>query len=328
MQYKQLGKTDLLISTIGFGTWGFANDPDSWVGATKTESENALLTALDHGVNFIDTARIYGNGLAEEWLGEILKNNTHQPIIIASKIPPLNQEWSGMKGVSIQQAFPRQHIIDQVNQSLHALHREYLDLMYFHVWEDEWVNEPEWQETITSLTQAGKVKYWGVSTNDYEPTNGLAACKTGKISVLMTIFNLFYQEPIQTLFTQAEQEGIGIVARVPLDEGGLTGKFSPNTQFPDGDFRQTYFSPSRLIELEQHIQQFLPFIDGEDIETLPELALRFILSYPQISSTIPGMRNPSHAISNTVVADLPPLKSEMLAKLQQRAWNRNFYNEA
>ncbi len=326
MQYKQLGTTNLNISVVGYGTWGFANDPDSWVGATKTESERALLTAMDRGVNFIDTARIYGNGLAEAWLGDILTHNSHQSVIVASKIPPLNQEWSGMKGIPIQYAFPKQHIIDQVNQSLQALHREYLDLMYFHVWEDEWANESEWQETITALTQAGKVKYWGISTNDFEPTNGLAACKTGRISVLMTIFNLFYQAPIESLFTQAEQEGVGVVARVPLDEGGLTGKFTPNTRFPDGDFRQTYFSPSRLLELEQHIQQLLPFVDGENIKTIPELALRFILSYPQISSTIPGMRNANHAISNSEVADLPPFEPEMLAKLQQHAWNRNFYD--
>lgn len=326
MQYRQLGKTDLKVSSIGFGTWGFANDEDAWVGATRDESEKSLLTTLDNGLNFIDTARIYGSGLAEEWLGDILHNNPQYQPIIASKMYPLNQEWSGMKGVSISEAFPKTHIIKQVDESLIALKRDHLDLMYFHVWEDEWAQETEWQDTIQSLTKAGKVRYWGISTNDFEPTNCVKACETGLISTVMTIFNLFYQEPIQLLFPKAKELGIGVVARVPLDEGGLSGKFTSQTQFADGDFRQTYFSPDRLKELEKHVAKLQPFIDGQQIKNLPELALRFILSFDEISATVPGMRKSAHALENIKVADLPKLDLELIKQLSNHAWNRNFYD--
>ncbi len=327
MQYRQLGKTDLKVSSIGFGTWGFANDEDAWVGATREESEKSLLTALDNGLNFIDTARTYGNGLAEKWLGEILHAHPQYQPIIASKMYPLNQEWSGMKGIPIDEAFPKSHIIKQVDESLLALKRDHLDLMYFHVWEDEWATQTEWQETIKLLTKAGKVRYWGISTNDFEPTNCLKACETGLISAVMTIFNLFYQEPIQTLFPKARALGIGIVARVPLDEGGLTGKFTPLTTFADGDFRQTYFSPNRLKQLEEHINKLKPLIDGEKIKSLPELALRFILSFDEISATVPGMKNPKHALENLRASDLPKLDEKLLIELSHHAWNRNFYDE-
>jgi aryl-alcohol dehydrogenase-like predicted oxidoreductase len=325
MQYRQLGKTDLKVSSIGYGTWGFANDED-WKGATKEESEKALLTALDGGVNFIDTARTYGDGLSEEWIGNILQNNPHKEIIISSKIYPMNQEWSGMKGTPIKEAFPKSHIISQVDASLKALHRDYLDLMYFHVWEDEWASETEWQETIRELTKQGKVRYWGISTNDYEANNCLKACETGLISAVMTIFNLFYQEPIQTLFPKAKEMGIGVVARVPLDEGGLSGKLTTSTTFPNGDFRQTYFSPQRLKQLVEHVQKLQPFIDQMETKTLPELALRFILSFDEVSAAIPGMRNAKHASANIQISDLPKLGSEMLQELSAHTWNRNFYD--
>jgi aryl-alcohol dehydrogenase-like predicted oxidoreductase len=325
MQYRRLGKTELLVSALSFGTWGFANDPESWVGANKEQSTRALLTSFDQGINFIDTARVYGDGLAEEWIGEILQNHPHD-VFIASKIPPLNQQWSGMKGVPLDLVFPKNHIISQVNESLRALQTESIDLMYFHVWEDEWAEDWQWQTTIQELTQAGKVRFWGISTNDYQPTNCLKACQTGLISVVMTIFNLFYQQPISMLFPQARELDLGIVARVPLDEGGLTGKFHANTTFPPGDFRQHYFSPSRLMDLESHVQALQPFI-RDDIESIVDLALRYILSFPSISSASIGTRSSSHARSNAKIADKPSLSEAVLQELQKHAWNRNYYED-
>lgn len=325
MQYRRLGKTNLMVSAIGYGTWGFANDPDTWVGATWKDSEQALRLALDNGLNFIDTARIYGNGLAEEWLGKIL-NQSHQDVIVASKMYPLNHQWSGMKDTRITDAFPKSHIINLVHQSLKALNREYLDVMYFHVWEDAWAHEEEWQDTVKNLTKEGKVRYWGISTNDFEPTNCLEACETGLISVVMTIFNLFYQEPVQLLFPIAKKLDLGVVARVPLDEGGLSGKLTPNTRFPDGDFRQIYFSPERLLQLEKHISKLQLHVDGKIIKSLPELALRYILSFLEISATVPGMRKAAHVQENLAVADQPLLDEQMLKELSLHAWNRNFYD--
>lgn len=171
MKYRTLGKTNLIVSEVGYGTWQFANDEDCWVGATKEESEESLLIAIDNGVNFIDTARSYGDGLAEKWIGEALKHRTQANIVIASKILPRNWQWPARKGVSIQEVFPKEHIIQQVEESLRTLDRESLELMLFHVWQDNWVHEDEWKETIQRLTKEGKVKHWGVSTNNHESTN-------------------------------------------------------------------------------------------------------------------------------------------------------------
>ncbi len=326
MQYRILGKTGLKVSSIGCGTWGFANDTDAWVGATKKESEAALFLALDQGVNFIDTARVYGEGLAEEWLGEMLQKTSQKQVLVATKMTPLNQQWSGMVGTPISEAFPKQHIIDQVDASLRALRRDYLDVVYFHVWEDEWSDVPSWKEAVTELTQAGKVRFWGISTNDFQPTNCLKACQTGLISVIMTIFNIFAQEPISELLPAVKKMNLGLVSRVPLDEGGLSGSYTHDTEFPEGDFRQTYFSKDRLVQLNKHLDALRPLIKKSNAKNVAEFALRYVLSFPEVTVAVPGMRRQKYVIANTKVSDLPPLPQGVLEEMPKHAWFRNFYD--
>ena len=324
MQYRTLGKTGLKVSEIGYGTWQFANDADCWVGATREESTKSLLLALDSGVNFIDTARVYGDGLSEQWVGAIIKQRPTANLVIASKILPLNHQWPAQKGIGIREVFPKKHIIKQVEDSLKTLDREYLDLMQFHVWQDDWANEDEWQQTILQLTRQGKVKYWGISTNNYESTNCIQACQTGLISVIQTIFNLFHQEPIQSLFPFVKDNNLGLIARVPLDEGGLTGTINSTTVFSAGDFRRSYFSPDRLVDLEKRVNQLQQYITG-DVNSLTELALRFILSFDAVSTVIPGMRKTRHVQENMALSAKPKFNQELLEELAQHAWNRNFY---
>lgn len=248
MKYRKLGKTNLKVSEVGYGTWQFANDDECWVGATREESEASLLMAIDRGLNYIDTARSYGDGRAEKWIGEIIKKRPDKDLVISSKILPKNWQWPARKGTDIQEVFPKSHIIEQVEGSLKALDRDYLDVMLFHVWQDEWAEEDEWKKVAEDLTKQGKVKFWGISTNNHESTNCIKAADTGLITVIETIFNLFYQEPIDSLFPYVKKKNIGLVARVPLDEGGLTGNINSDTKFEKGDFRSSYFTKERLVE--------------------------------------------------------------------------------
>lgn len=327
MRYRTLGKTGLKISEIGYGTWQFANDENCWTGATREESERSLLLAIDNGLNFIDTARVYGNGLSEQWIGEIIKKRPQADLVIASKIMPKNYEWPARIGVDIQEVFPKEHITRQVDGSLKALDIDALDLMQFHVWQDAWAEEDEWKETIQELTRRGKVKNWGISINDYEPSNCLKTLECGLFGSIQTIFNIFHQRPVRELFPFARENDIGIIARVPLDEGGLTGKIVAETDFEDGDFRANYLTKERKIELEKRIEKLKNFLD-EDIQSISELALRFILSFNAVSSVIPGMRKTEHVRENTTLSDKGSLSDEIMQELAKHSWERNFYKGA
>ncbi|MDP4010900.1 MAG: aldo/keto reductase [Candidatus Roizmanbacteria bacterium] len=326
MKYRRLGKTNLQISEIGYGTWGFANDDECWIGATQEESEKSLLYAIDNGLNFIDTARSYGDGLAEEWIGKIIKQRPESNLIIASKILPKNWQWPARKGTDIQEVFPKNHIIEQVNESLKTLDVEELDIMMFHVWQDEWAAEDEWKETIQQLTKEGKVKHWGISTNNHESTNCIEACETGLISVVESIFNLFYQSTASSFLPFAKEHDIGFIARVPLDEGGLTGKITSNTVFPEGDFRSGYFTPDRLRELDKRIAKLTAILKSStEVSSIADLALRYILHFDEVSTVIPGMRKFVHAQENVSLSDKPKLSEVLIDVLKEHAWNRNFY---
>ncbi len=326
MKYRILGKTGLKISEIGFGTWQLANDNNMWVGATKEESEKAFLTAIDNGINFIDTARVYGNGLSETWIGEFIKNRPNADLVIASKIYPMNWQWPAREGVDIDEVFPVEHIYKLTEESLKALDVDSIDLMQFHVWNDSWSSRDEWKKSIQDLTKQGKVKHWGISTNNHQAGNCIEACKTGLIGSIQTIFNLFDQRPIDELFPYAKENNIGIIARVPLDEGGLTGKINSDTKFEKGDFRNDYFTPERRKELDERVSKLMDFVK-DDVKSLAELALRFILSYPEVSSVIPGMRKVDHVIENISLSDKGPLDLALLSELRKHAWPRDFYGK-
>lgn len=326
MNYRILGKTGLKVSEVGYGTWQFANDDECWVGATREESERSLLTAIDQGVNFIDTARVYGDGLSEKRIGEIIKQRPNSDLVIASKIYPLNFQWPARPGTDIQNVFPKSHIIELVESSLKTLDIEALDVMFFHVWLDEWVEQDEWKETIRKLTQEWKVKHRGISTNNHESTNCIKACDTGLISVIQTIFNVFFQEPVGSLFPYVKENNIGLVARVPLDEGGLSGNINAQSVFPEWDFRNSYFTAENLIELDRRVKALQQVVwESNEVESLAELALRYILSFEEVSSVIPGMRKLKHVEENIRVAGKGGLSAGLLEELKRHEWNRNFY---
>lgn len=333
MKYRILGKTNLKVSEIGLGTWQLANDPNCWVGGDICESTRALSRFLELGGNFIDTAWIYGYDEAspnshpsEELIGQFLKETgKRKDVIIASKIPAKVMSWPLMQGTPIEQAFPNDWIEKCVNDSLKSIKTDYIDLMQFHVWNDDYATIQSWKDTIQKITKEGKVRFWGISVNDYQPSNCIKTLDTGLISTIQFIFNIFHQKPTEKLLSYAKANNIGLIARVPLDEGGLTGKITTSTVFAEGDFRNDYFGNLRKAELETKVGELKKLL-GSEAQSLTELALRYILSFEEISATIPGMRKVEYVETNTAVSDGIKLSPALMEKLKKYAWERNFYS--
>jgi aryl-alcohol dehydrogenase-like predicted oxidoreductase len=332
MNYRTLGKTGLKVSEIGIGTWQLAGDSGAWVGSTSDENIKSLYRFTELGGNFIDTAWVYGYSddkpnehPSEELIGKFLKGSgKRNDMVIATKVPPANWQWPARFGAKIQDVFPKAHIEKCIDESLKSLGVDSIDVMQFHVWQDAWANEDEWKEAITNITKSGKVKFWGISTNDYQPSNCLKTLDTGLISTIQLIFNLFHQSPTLKLFPYAKKNNIGLIARVPMDEGGLVGKFNTDTKFADGDFRNEYFTQDRLVELVKRVAE-IEKVSKDEAKSILEINLRYILSYPEISTVIPGMRKVNFVDSNLAISDSRTLSPKLLEELKRHAWERNFY---
>ena len=316
------------------GTWQLAGKPWGWDAPDEQESLLALHKYVELGGNFIDTAYVYGRAdepgdelgdhTSEELIGEFIKEaGVRDKVIIATKIPGKNRKWPARVGVSISEVFPDAYIEEMVDKCLQALGVDTIDLMQFHVWQDDFAKEDGWKNTIQKITRAGKVKHWGISINDYQPSNCLKTLDTGLIDSIQLIFNIFHQKPIERLFPYAKAHNIGLIARVPLDEGGLTGKYTLETRFTD-PLHSVFFGPERLKELIMHTDKLKELLNGE-AKTLAELALRFILSFDAVSTTIPGTRKVKYAEANAAVADGRKFSDKLLAELKNHAWERNWY---
>ncbi|OGH23135.1 MAG: aldo/keto reductase [Candidatus Levybacteria bacterium RIFCSPHIGHO2_12_FULL_38_12] len=332
MKYRRLGRTNFKVSEVGMGTWQIADDPEWGKGQNEKKSFRNLQHFIDLGGNNIDTAWVYGwredrpnEHLSEELIGRFLKKTKQRDkIILITKIPPLDQNWPAHKGATMSSIFPKKHILQCIEDSLRGLQTDTIDLMLFHVWRDEFNEEDEWKKLCLKLTKEGKVKFWGLSPNYYEPSGCLRALESGIISVVQCIFNIFHQKPITELFSTVKKLDVGIMACAPLDEGGLTGKITLDTKFENEDFRTQYFVGKRLIELVKRTDKLKELL-GDEARTLPELALRFILSFGEISTVIPGMRNIKNIDANMALSDGRKLTPTLIKKLQKYTWERNFY---
>lgn len=332
MKYRTLGKTGLKVSEIGYGTWQLANDPNCWVGADLGESLRSLAKFVELGGTFIDTAWIYGyddsqpnKHPSEELIGKYLKQSgKREKLVLATKVPPKNMNWPAWKDVPMSEVFPDEWIEKCVNDSLRSLGVDSIDLVQFHVWQDDFVNSDGWKETIEKIMRSGKVKYWGISVNDYQPTNCIKALETGLISTIQCIFNIFHQKPTEKLFSYVKEHNIGLINRVPLDEGGLTGTFTEETTFEEGDFRSKFFTKERLKGLIKRTDDLKKLLNDE-AKTLPELDLRYILSHDAISTVIPGMRKTKNVEANTSFSDGRKLSKKLIKVLKNHSWERNFY---
>ncbi len=321
MNYRKLGRTHFEVSEIGYGAWGIGGK--QWLGGTDDESLLALRRAIELGVNLIDTALAYGDGHSEKLVGRIVRE-AGKKIFVATKVPPKNRIWPARAGVGIQEVFPYDYIVGSAEESLRNLGLEAIDLLQLHVWNPEWVDRDEWRNAFEHLKSSGKVRFVGVSLSDHAPDSGLTVVRTGLIDSVQVIYNIFDQAPESQLLPLCQDQNVGVLARVPLDEGGLSGHLDAHTKFPAGDFREWYFRGDRKQQVVKHVDALLEDLGGD--VNLPEVALRFCLSHPAVSTVIPGMRTRKHAESNAAASDLGSLPPATLAVLKRHAWDRNFYS--
>jgi aryl-alcohol dehydrogenase-like predicted oxidoreductase len=319
MEYRALGRTGLTVSEIGYGAWGIG--ASNWVGAREDESVAALRRALELGVNFIDTARGYGE--SERIVGRVVREHPGE-VLVATKVPPKNATWPAPAGLHPDETFPGTHIRDSLEESLRVSGLEAFDVLQLHVWSDEWVGKGDWLETIADLKREGKVRFFGVSINDYQPENALELIGTGTVDTVQVIYNVFHQAPEERLLPACHEHGVGVIVRVALDEGGLTGRVTAGSTFPDGDFRNTYFGGGRAAEVEEHVTALTADL-GIDAGGLADVALRYVLDAPAVSTVIAGMRSVRNVERNCATSDRRRLTEEQRAVLRRHRWERDFY---
>jgi aryl-alcohol dehydrogenase-like predicted oxidoreductase len=321
MRYRTLGKTGLNVSEIGFGAWGIGGR--QWLGGSDSESLGALRRAFELGVNFIDTAYAYNDGHSERLIAQALRE-TGEKAVVATKVPPRNQLWPARPGVGIDEVFPYEYILKMTERSLRNLGVECIELQQLHVWNPEWLESDDWKRAVEDTRKAGKVRFWGISSNDHQPESALSIVRTGMIDTVQVIYNIFDQTPERNLFLLCREHNVGVLARCPLDEGSLTGAITEAAQFEPGEFREWYFRGDRKRQVAGHVARLQKDLAGVP-GTLAEIALQFCLSHPAVSTVIPGMRRERTVESSTSVPDRGPLPPAVLDTLRCHVWDKNFY---
>ena len=295
-------------------------------GSARPDKESlaALRRAIEMGVNFIDTALVYGNGHSEQLVGKAIEDAPRK-IYVASKIPPKNRLWPAPPGIGIDEAFPRDYIVRSTEESLKNLGVDQIDLQQLHVWNPEWVAREEWRRAFEDLKTQGKVLAFGISINNHQPDTALGMIETGLIDAVQVIYNIFDQSPERNLFPACIRHQIGVLARVPFDEGALTGRISERTDFPEGDFRNSYFRGERKKQVAERVAALVRDLNLDDASHLPAIALRFCLSHPAVSTAIPGMRSIQSVEANVMASGQGPLPTGVIEILRRHTWDRDFY---
>lgn len=317
MKYRRFGRTDWIVSEIGYGMWGMG----SWTESEDRESLASLQRAVDLGCNFFDTAYAYGDGHSEQLLGETIRSNPEKQLYTATKIPPKNRKWPSQREFTLEETFPPDYIEEYVHKSLRNAGLQSFDLIQFHVWEDAWLDDDRWYKKLDELRSQDLIHAIGISINRWEPWNGVKAVRSGLIDAVQVIYNIFDQAPEDDLFPACQEKDIAVIARVPFDEGTLTGTLTLDSRWPKGDWRNTYFVPENLKASVEHAERLRPLIP--DRHTMPEIALRFILSNPVVCTVIPGMRKQQHVDGNIAASELGPLDKDYLSELRPLRWDRS-----
>jgi aryl-alcohol dehydrogenase-like predicted oxidoreductase len=335
MNYRTLGADGPQVSELGFGAWGLGGTagttetggtgrpPRGWAGTDEAESVRALQTALRRGVTFIDTALGYGAGRSERIVGETVRAHP-ETAFVATKVPPKNGAFPAPPGLHADEVFPGDWIRTCVHKSLENLGLESIDLLQLHVWRDEWVEQGSWRQALEQLRSEGTIRMAGVSVNNHDPASAMRVVASGAIGAAQIIYNVFDQSPEDEFYAACEHHGVGVIARVPFDEGALTGTITPDTQFGEGDFRIGYFRGDRLRQVDERVTAILADL-AIDRAQMADLALRFVLSHPAVSTVIPGMRSTRNVERNLRAAATGPLDSDQLARLKTHRWVKDFY---
>ncbi|MBI4386337.1 MAG: aldo/keto reductase [Elusimicrobia bacterium] len=326
MRVRTLGRSGLSVSEIGFGAWGIGKS--MWGTTDDAQSRKALLAALDLGINFFDTAYVYGHGHSETLIAQAFRNSGLRAQV-ATKIPPKNMEWPAHPRTLLSSAFPPDWVRSCTETSLRNLRLDCVDVQQLHVWTDAWLKDKAWPETLAALQalrREGKVRFIGVSVNSDDPDSALEIVRSGEIDAVQVILNLFEQRPLERLLPLCREKNVGVVARCPFDEGGLTGTLTPRTRFEPQDFRSFYFGGSRLMQTYQRAKEIEKTLAKTRTPDLAQAALKFCLSFPAVSTVIPGMRTRAHVRDNARAADGKYFDARALGQLKAHAWTRNFYS--
>ena len=323
MNYRQFGRLDWQVSEIGYGMWGMA----SWSDSDDSQSLQSLQRAVDRGCNFFDTAYAYGDGHSEKLLGQTVRANKDKRLYTATKIPPKNRQWPAKAEDTLAESYPPDYVEEYTHRSLENAGLQSLDLMQFHTWQDEWMRDDRWFYKLDDMRSQNLIKGIGLSLNRWEPWNGVEAVKSGQVDAVQVIYNIFDQNPEDDLFPACREMNVAVIARVPFDEGTLTGTLTKDSTWPEGDWRNTYFVPENLIPSVERAEEIRGLLNDWNREhatniTMPELALRFILGNDDVTTIIPGMRKPSHVDSNTEASDAGPLPKELQERLRKFRWVR------
>ncbi|MFI5177792.1 MAG: aldo/keto reductase [Vicinamibacterales bacterium] len=305
-------------SEVGCGLWGMGG----WSGSNDDESLAALERAVELGCTFFDTALAYGNGKSEQLLGRVLARHRDRRLIVATKIPPKNLKWPALAEYALDEVFPVDHVRRSTETSLNNLGLSSVDVQQFHVWSDTWADDPRWQRAVDDLKREGLIRAFGISINRWQPTNVIRALRTGLVDSVQVVYNVFDQNPEDELFPVCRELGVSVIARVPFDEGSLTGTLAHDSRWPDGDWRNLYFTRDKLAETLDRVDALKR--DVPPNMTLPELALRFILTNPDVTTVIPGMRRPRHVDANLGISDGHALGADVVSRLGRHRWVRSY----
>lgn len=316
MRYRKFGRTNWQVSEIGYGMWGMAG----WTGSDDAESLSSLQRSIDLGCNFFDTAWAYGDGHSEELLGKALRANPGKKLYAATKVPPKNRRWPSRREFSLDDCYPPDYVFDYVEKSLRNIGVDSLDLIQYHTWEDKWLDDPRTAKTIEDLRSSGKVRAVGISINRWEPWNGIRAVNSGLMDSVQVIYNIFDQNPEDQLFPACRAHNVAVIARVPFDEGSLTGALTLQSSWPKNDWRSTYFVPENLRTSVEHADALKPLVPAGS--SMPEMALRFILNNPDVATIIPGMRKLKNVEANLAASDKGPLPDSLHTALRKHRWIR------
>ena len=335
MKQRQLGPRGPEVSELGFGAWGLGGaageqehggtgrPPRGWVGTDERESVRALEIALERGVSFIDTALGYGGGRSEQIVGEAVRIFGGE-VFVATKVPPMNGLFPAPPGLQPDKVFPADWIRDCARRSLENLGLKSIDLLQLHVWRDEWVGHGEWRQALEDLKVEGTIRMVGVSVNNHDPDSAMRVVNSGAIDAVQVIYNIFDQSPEDRFFTACAEHGVGVIARVPFDEGALTGTITPASEFGEGDFRLGYFRGDRLRQVDERVRALIADLAIER-EQLAAVALRYVLSHPVVSTVIPGMRTVRNVERNLDATLSGPLDAGQIGRLKAHRWAKDFY---
>jgi len=320
MKYRRLGRTGLNVSEVGFGAWAIGG---SWGPQSEADSVAALNRALDLGVNLIDTAAGYGDGKSERIIGGVLKGRRDK-VIVSTKTPPMEGPWPPSPYCDVSKRYPEKYLRSNVEERLRNLGTDTIDILQLHTWTRAWNRNPEPFEVLKALKKEGKIRFVGVSTPEHDQNSVIELMKAGWVDVVQVIYNVFEQEPAAELLPTALEADVGIIVRVVFDEGSLTGKWTSETAFPEGDFRRNYFAGDRLGRAVARAAKVAAELDGSGL-TLPQAAIKFVLANGAVGTVIPGMRNPAQAAANCAVSDLPAMAPELVERLHAHNWQRGFW---